>query len=259
MLLRVIIGLGVLMMLAGFGAAGLQYWQSLPPSATTAEAGLPDQGAAPSRSQQNWLISPTGGLMPRDKVRAYLEQARFVDTRFAVITQTAPLDALLLEGEKLPEPAYLQVLADIRAPDVASDACATLLDTIAVDCAVHAARVVDGSIDAVAGTGRFRIELAFRLKPSEADLPDLAATALVTEYASLAAEVGSEAAASVDALMRAAINAADETCAAIRRAEACRILRLDVDLQTDGNGAARAEVAALTPLPKGMYPAPPLP
>lgn len=259
MLLRIVIALGVLLMLAGFGAAGLQYWQSLPARTTVADAGQSPDAVAAAEALQNWLISPTGGLVQRADVLAYLDQGRFVEARLAVITQTAPLSALLVEGEKLPEPAYLQVLADIRAPKVAADACAPLLDTIAADCALQSARVVDGSIDPVAGTGRFRFELVFRLRPSDEPLPDLAARALSTDYASLAAEAGSEAAASVDALVRAALIAADETCAAIRRAEGCRILRLDVDLQPDGIGMARAEVAALTPLPKGMFPAPPLP
>ena len=100
-MLRLLIGTGVLLMAVGFGAAGWQYWQSLPKvAAVEVEAATPQVAAV---VRQSWLISPSGGLIPQDEVRAYLAQERFVQGRTVRVQRQASLNALLAEGEKLPE------------------------------------------------------------------------------------------------------------------------------------------------------------
>jgi hypothetical protein len=230
-MLRVLISLGALLMLFGFGAAGWQYWQSLPANAaaTTEVADLPE-----AKPQQNWLISPTGGLVPQATVRTYLVQDRFVRGRTALVTRTARLSDLLGEGEKLPEQAYLQVLADIRAPKVGEALCAALTASIALDCAVNSARVVEGSVDPAAGTANFTIEMVFREKLDGADLPDLAEHVLRQQSVSLALDPAEEA------------------------GQACRITMIAADWAPGRPVPLRAEIAWLAPLPEGVFSAPPL-
>ncbi len=256
MLLRVLIGIGAALMLLGFGAAGVQYLQNRPAEGqATWDATEVEPAEAPV---QTWLISPTGGLVPRADVRAYLDQGRFVESRTAFVTRSALLSELLLEGEKLPEAAYLQVLADIRAPMVAGRICEVLLETIAAECAVNRARVVDGSVDPVAGEARFGIEMVYRLNPSDEPLPDLAAHVLMTETVSLDFEPGTDGARVPEELLASAVTAAVVACDAIKGAKACRVMGLDTTWFDNGSGAARARIAWLVPLPKGLVAVPPL-
>ncbi len=254
-MLKLVIGLGVLLMLAGFGAAGWQYVQAMPPGEVAAVEAETGGAVGPS---QTWLISRSGGLVARDDVASYLDHGRFVEGRTVVITQRAALESLLSEGEKLPEAPYLQVLADIRAPKVAAGACAALQEELAQDCAVHSARVVEGSVDRATGTAQFRIELAFTLKPGEVAMPDLSARAFGTEMVTLAFEAGQDGAATVSDLIRSTVAAANAACAAQRRSEGCRVMRMNLVWEGDGAGALQAEIGSLSRLPKGMFPAPPL-
>lgn len=255
-MLRLLIGTGVLLMAVGFGAAGWQYWQSLPeaePSEAVAAA-----EAAPVPARQTWLISPTGGLVPQEDVRAYLAQERFVPGRSVSLQRQANLSDLLTEGEKLPEPAFLEVLADIRAPKVAEGLCAVLLDTVAQDCAVHAARVVEGSVDRAQGTARFRLELVYRLKEAGTDLPDLASHVLRSEVVRLDLDAGSDGAASPEAALKAALATIGEACAAETARAVCRPVQVSLDWIPGQPVQAQAKIAWLDPLPEGMYVAPPL-
>lgn len=254
-MLRLLIGIGLLLMSVGFGAAGWQYWQSLPADAASAAAEA--AGASDGlTTRQTWLVSPTGGLIPLAEVRAYLDQERFVPGRSATITRSAPLTDLLIQGETLPEAPYLQVLADIRAPKLAEGLCAVLTTTIARECALNSARVVEGSVDPVLGTARFRIELVYRLKTEAEELPDLAAHVLEGEMAVLQGDgEGSE---SVKAALEGTITAALSSCGSHPDGQACRILRLALDWTPGRPALGQAEVVWLSPLPDGMFTAPPL-
>lgn len=258
MLLKVVIGLGALIMLAVFSAAGLQSRQPPPASEAEAEAAVQESVTTVGEPGQDWLISSAGSLVPRDEALAFLEQTRFVAGRTVVITLKARLTDLLIDGEKLPEEPYLQVLADIRAPKVATGACSALQEVLAAECALHSARVVDSSVDPAQGTAAFRIELAYTLKPSAESLPDLAARAFAADDLSLGFEAGTEGAGTVGDLIRSAVSAAGQACAAQKRSDACRVMRMDLQWEGDGAGAARVVIGSLKPLPKGMFPAPPL-
>lgn len=264
-MLRVLIGTGLLLMTVGFGAAGWQYWKTLPPTeVAAADQGQPDAAeagpakAAMSTVPQTWLISPTGGPVPQEDVRSFLVQDRFVPSRTVKIMRQASLSVLLAKGEKLPDAPFLQVLADIRAPRVAEGLCAVMTQSVAQECAVNAARVLEGSVDPLAGTAMFQLELVYRLKDVTEELPDLATHVMKRETVSLALDVGAEGAASPDAALAAALEAADTACQAEAVGEACRPLRLDVDWAPGTAVSARAEIAWLDPLPKGMMVAPPL-
>lgn len=259
-MLRLLIGTGVLLMAVGFGAAGWQYWQSLPPSAAAAPPADPLAAAeaAPAPVRQSWLISPTGGLVRQDEVKAYLAQDRFAPDRVVRVQRQANLADLLAEGEKLPEPAFLQVLADIRAPKVAEGLCPALQQTLAQDCAVQSARVVEGSVDLVQGTAQFQIELVFRLKDDGAELPDLAAHVLRSDLVRLDLDAGAEGTASPEAALQALIATVAEACASDTVGEICRPMQLSLDWTPGQPVWARAGIAWLDPLPKGMFVAPPL-
>ena len=267
-MLRILIGTGLLLMAVGFGAAGWQYWTTRPVAdAVAAPGGTPTiadaAGAAPvsdgsASAQQSWLISPTGGLVPPEDVRAYLEQDRFVPGRVLQVTREARLADLLVDDEKLPEAAFLQVLADIRAPRVVNGLCQVLLDTIARDCAVQSARVVEGSVDPVAGTAIFRLELAYQLKQTADDLPDLATQVLRSDALQMDFESGAEGTQSPEAALAAMLALVSETCAGDTVGAGCRPLRLEVDWATARPVSARAVIAWLDPLPQGMFVAPPL-
>jgi hypothetical protein len=259
-MLRVLIGSGVLLMAVGFGAAGWQYWKTMPKAEAApavAEAG-PEAAPAPAKAVQGWLISPTGGLIPQDDVRAYLAQDRFVPGRTLRVVRQASLASLLAEGEKLPDPAFLQVLADIRAPRVAEGLCAVLIQSIAEDCAVNAARVVEDSVDPAAGTAMFGLELVYRLKDTGTELPDLAAHVLKSDFVRLELDAGAEGTASPDAALQAALAAIAAACEADGVGEACRPMRVDLDWAPGRPVSARAQIAWLDSLPKGMFVAPPL-
>ncbi len=255
-MLRFLIGTGALLMAVGFGAAGLQYWQSLPSVAPAEPVAAAE--AAPAAVRQSWLISPTGGLVLQEEVRAYLEQEMFVPGRSLKVRRQASLGDLLAEGEKLPEAPFLQVLADIRAPRVAEGLCPVLLETIAQDCAVHSARVVEGSVDPMEGTALFDLELVYRLKDDGGELPDLAARVLRSETIQLDFEAGAEGTATPEAALRAAVSTLAEACVAEAVGEVCRPIRLSLDWRPGQPVSARVGIAWLDPLPKGIFMAPPL-
>lgn len=255
-MLRLLIGTGLLLMCVGFGAAGWQYWQSLPPRPVATAPAMTDPDRPTLR--QGWLISPTGGLVKQDEVRTYLAQDRFVPGRTVRIRRQASLGALLADGEKLPAPAFLQVLADIRAPKVAEGLCPVLLRGPAVDCAVHSARVIEGSIDPVQGTAVFQIDLVYRLAEPEGGLPDLAARVLQTQLLGVDLEPGTEGTASPEAALQATLAAIDESCAADGIGEVCRPMQISLQWEPGRPVSARVGIAWLDPLPKGMFMAPPL-
>ena len=255
-MLRLLIGTGLLLMSVGFGAAGWQYWQSLPK--TPRAEGVATAEAAPAPARQSWLISASGGLIKQDEVRAYLQQDRFVPGRSLVIERQANLADLLAEGEKLPEPAFLEVLADIRAPRVAEGLCAVLTGSVAQDCAVNSARVLEGSVDPVAGTAQFRLELVYRLKEDGIELPDLAAHVLRTDRVGLELEAGAEGTASPEAALQAVLSAVAEACAVDAVGEICRPMELSLTWAPGQPILGRARIAWLDPLPDGMFMAPPL-
>ncbi|AZL60277.1 hypothetical protein EI545_16465 [Tabrizicola piscis] len=274
-MLRLLIGTGLLLMALGFGAAGWQYWQGLPAETATQEA---DPAAVPvAAPQQTWLVTATGGLVPRETVLAYVTQDRFVPGRIATIVRTAPLTDLLTEGETLPAAPYLQVFADIRAPALAEDLCPVLRSLLAEDCAVHSARVVDGSVDAVRGTARFQVELAYTLKPDVADLPDPAAHVFVTRTIDLGGPAVTDEAATEEqdaateepapaapipdtpaAALTTLVDAALAACADPEAGQACRVLGLSLDWEPGSPARGQARVSWLSPLPEGMFPAPSL-
>lgn len=257
-MLRLLIGTGVLLMSVGFGTAGWQYWKSLP--VTKVDAAVEKVPAAPASatSRQSWLISPTGGLVPQEDVRAYLTQERFVPGRVVGMVRQARLSDLLAEGEQLPDPAFLQVLADIRAPLVAEGLCTELVTTVAEECAVNAARVVEGSVDPVAGTAEFRLELVYRLKDDGADLPDLAAHVLRQERVNVDVTAIQAAAVSPEAVLRSVASAVTAACSSDPPREACRPLRFGISLSPGMGKSAWADIAWLDPLPEGIFVAPPL-
>jgi hypothetical protein len=273
-MLRALIVSGLLLMTVGFGAAGWQYWSNRPASAAGPEASAQPSLVAPG--QAGWLVSPTGGLIPREDVRSYLAQERFVSGRIATVVHTAPLTALLAEGDSLPAEPYLQVFADIRAPRLAEGLCPVLLSGIAEDCALHSARVVPGSVDPVRGTARFQIDLAYRLKPEEEALPDLGDRVFETETlgigqpiepsadgaAEAAIEEGAGAAAPLDATVTEAlatvIASGLAACGTDDDRQACRIMGLSVDWAPGSATTGQARIGWLSPLPAGLFQAPSL-
>lgn len=254
-MLRLLIGTGVLLMAVGFGAAGWQYWQSLPKAAPAEPVAA--AVAAPVPSRQTWLISPTGGLVPQDEVQTYLAQERFVPGRRLQVERQANLADLLAEGEKLPEPAFLEVLADIRAPKVAEGLCAVLLGSVAQDCAVNKARVIEGSVDQAQGTARFQLELVYRLK-DEVELPDLAAHVLRGAIVTLEIEAGAQGSGTAETAVGALLDQVAASCAAETAGEVCRPMELSVVWIPGQPAQGRARIAWLDPLPDGMFVAPPL-
>jgi hypothetical protein len=250
-MLRLLIGTGILLMVVGFGAAGFQYWQSRP---ATVAAVAPEPIPDPER----WLASPTGGVVPQNDVRAFLVQERFVASRRVELVRSASLGELLDEGEKLPAQAYYEVLADIRAPRVAAGLCNVLTGTFAADCALNAARVLEGSVDPSAGTAKFRLELVYRVRPDGADLPDLAAHVLRTETVRFDLEPGAPGSESAEAALLAATSAVGDACAGDGNRLLCRPMRIWLSWETGRRVSVRAEIAWLDPLPEGVYVAPPL-
>jgi hypothetical protein len=260
MLVRIVLVLGVGLILFSGGAMGWQYWKQMQPAVAEAPAdgavpglvagALPTAGTAPV---QTWLISPGGGLVDRPMVAAFLRQDRYEQGRVAHLVIRAPLATLLSPGEQLPAEAYRQVFADIRATLLARDLCQPMLDAWASGCALAHARA-DG-YDPATGTAAFHLTLAFAQKPGPLPLPDLSSHALHTGHpadADLPAD-------SVMALWSALVNAARADCAAHEAAgQPCRITGLDLVWTGPGDTRAIWQAGWLAPLPKGMYPAPPL-
>jgi hypothetical protein len=252
-MLRLLIGTGILLMAVGFGAAGWQYWQGLPadPSATAAPT-------APASGRQVWLISPTGAVVPAEDGRAFLVQDRLVPDRMARIELTARLDTLLLEGETLPAPQYLEVLADIRAPRLAQTLCPILTAELAASCTVHSGRVIPGSVNPVRGEARFALELAYRQDVSGVELPDLAAHVLKSEEVQPDPAV-LPAPGSVEAALAELVTAARSACGGEERIATCRVLGLTLDWTPGAARQAAARIAWLEPLPDGMTSLSPVP
>jgi len=252
-MLRFLIGTGALLMVVGFGAAGWQLWQGLPEDNPTELA-----DAGPDGAPELLLISASGGVVAPDDALAYLAQDRFVPSRMASITRTASLTELLADGETLPEAPYLQALADVRAPKVAEGLCKVLVAFIAGDCGVNLARVVEGSVDPLLGTAEFQIELAYRLQPDAAELPDLATSILQTEWLELEFAAGTDGSGSTQAALAASVEAAGSACDSKPAPQTCRVMRLVLDWAEGRGTVARVQIGWLGPLPDGMFPAPPL-
>lgn len=259
-MLRALIIAGVSLMLIGFGAAGWQYWQgeTRDPSLAAAESGVdpaaPDAGSM--GGAQDWLISATGGAVPVADVRAYLLQDRAVPERTLRVTLTAALGELLVEGETLPDPAYLEVMADIRAPVLAEGLCPVLSQAFAAKCMVEQARVVPGSVDAMAGTARFRIELAYSVRSDPAELPDLALQVFESWKVSLGPAEGVPPPATAEAALKALTDLATAACLVPEAGQACRVLRMTLDFDPAGRTAGEVSLGSLRPLPKTMRIAP---
>jgi hypothetical protein len=273
-MLRFLITTGVTLMLVGFGAAGWQYWRSLPDDPISAEAepvseaevGIGQDvanpvaglaGRAPEVLPQSWPISPTGGAVAVADVRAFLVQDRSVPDRSAVITLTAAIGDLVVEGEALPDPVYFEVFADIRAPLLAEGLCPVLTRGIARLCVVHSARVLPGSVDAARSTARFRIELSYGLGPDAGALPDLAAHVLDQKAVDLPPEAAAGHA-TAEAALASLTEAMIAACPAEKDGQACRVLRLSMDWAPGQPAAGQAQIGWLRPLPDSLRVAPPL-
>jgi hypothetical protein len=244
-MLRLLIGTGLLLMAVGFGAAGWQYWQGLPAGEASVAEPSASSGAA------TWLVSSTGAIVPEADSLAFLRQDRLVPERMARLTVTAGLADLLAEGEKLPAAPYLEVLADIRAPRLGQALCPVLTSGLAMNCTVHSARVIPGSVDAVRGEARFTVELAFRQDVSGVELPDLAANVLNRE------EVRPDPAllptpATAEAALTELVAATAAACSVETRAATCRVLGMTLDWAPGAPRQAAARIAWLAPLPDGM-------
>ena len=250
MLLRFVLFLGVMLVLLAGGAAGWQYWQGLPQAAA-----VPAPPAAAPVGQE-WLIAPDGGLVPRAAAQVFLQQERLVEPRRATLTLRAPLAALLAPGEALPAPVYQAAFAAIRAQALADPLCRTLTDSLAARCALIRADLVPDSLDPAAGTATFRLALAFSLKPDAAPLPDLGQSVLHSDAVALDSGKGDLAAETAETALAEVLVAARADCAA--RGATCRTASLMLDWQGPGQATARVGQDWLGPLPKGMYPAPPL-
>lgn len=268
MLVRIILVLGVALILLSGGAMGWQYWQGLQgQTVAAAEGGGPDAAeggpgaVAPVAAgpAQGWLISPGGGLVDRDAARAFLRQDRPVQGRGVTARFRAPLAALLAPGEQLPAEAYRAVFADIRAKALAGNFCAELTARWASACAPDRAGVAEGGYDAATDTAEFTVTLAYSEK-TPAPLPDLTTQALFTAYGALDVDLGGGLRADTpERLLALAAEAAAQDCATRAPDPAqCRISRLALQWTDPATIAANWQIAWLAPLPRGMYPAPPL-
>lgn len=243
-----LLGWGLVLAILGLGTAGWLTYRYV----TAPEVPL----AAPAPElKQDWLISPTGGLVPEDRVRAFLLHSRYVPGRSIRLTLRAPLTDLLTADEALPAAPYLPVMADIRAPKLAEGLCARLSGW-AADCALQAARLVPGSLDA-AGTALFTVELVFR-QGEESDLPDLATHVLQDQTLDLQLPDGDPGTESPAAALTAATEAVRTACQADAARQNCRLQSLALDWQAGRPVTIRATLAWLQPLPPGIFTAPPL-
>ncbi len=280
MLVRMILLLGLALVLFAGGAAGLQMldahkidpvaWlhrvvASSPPAEDGPASGpalVPGKAGAPATpvplTEQNWLISPGGGLVDRATVAAYLRQDRLVETRIARLTRRAPLADLLQPGEKLPAPVYRQAFADIRAQALADRDCAALMAAFATRCEMVSAGVVDESLDAAGETAEFQIVLAYTQALDPATMPDLATVVLREDRLTLDAAAPAEARDDSRLLAGFLQGAMDECRPDSAARPQCRILSFDVTRDEAGQTQARFHIAWLGPLPAGLYAAPPL-
>lgn len=235
-------------------AAGWLIWGKLPfflgsNAGSWSERDLPD-------SRQDWLLSPTGGAVPMDVIRAYLDQSDLIPERGLLVTVVAPLTTLLAEGEPLPDTLYHPVMADIRAPVLAERLCPVLTARLADRCAVDFARVRKGSLDPVQATATFTLALRFSQPVTTADLPDLARHVLETRVIPLPAPAGRLQ--SLESVLTALLDAANAACRAEAVSRDCRVLRLSMDFAPGREATGQAVIGALYPLPDGLRPAPEL-
>lgn len=269
MLLRIVLFLGIALVLGAGGAAGWQYWQTMAPAqqAGDAPAAAPEaalvKGQAPARTQsaapsQSWLISPGGELVKRKLAEAFLEQDRFVPSRNVLMRFRAPLTALLSEGEGLPAPVYREAFAEVRANMLAVPLCAPLIEMMAQGCAVTEVALVQDSYDPATDTAEFRVRLAFTLKPEAQPLPDLATRVLKRD--SLAGESETVSGKSDPARrLRDVARLAAETCSQQMAAgNFCRVSAIEIAISDPARASFGISYESLHPLPRGMYPAPPL-
>lgn len=266
MLVRIILFLGIGLILFAGGAAGWQYWQQMQGAAPVAVA-----EAAPVRTgpfaamisapppqdlavpDQNWLISPGGGLVERRDVDAVLRQGSFVESRRAHLFLRLPLTALLEIGERLPDPVFAGVFADIRAPVLSLDLCAALLEGWASGCQVAEAGAAKDSYDPASGTAAFYIAMDFTQKVADQPLPDLASHTLNSDW--VHADLGGTE--TPKAALAELVLMAAEACASYPAESGCRITDLTMEWEA-GQASARAKINWFAPLPKGVFAAPPL-
>jgi hypothetical protein len=264
MVLRIVVFLGVGLVLLGFGAAGWQYWQSLPQADAVVVVEEPeDESAAPPAEVaaapsedivepgQKWLISEGGGLVPRRDARAYLQQSKFVKDRTLVFRLRLPLTSLLSDGEALPADPYREAFAEVRAAVAAAGVCDSLQAAWVRDCALVSADLQDGSYDPESQTATFRVELAFTLKAGAEPLPDLGTRAFSKDVW----EVQLPEKESPQKLLEAAI---EDVAFACSQAAGCRVMSMNLTWESPKQANGTITFGALMPLPKGVFPAPPL-
>jgi hypothetical protein len=249
-MLRILIGSGLALMALGFGAAGWQYWRG---STSGVSEPVPVAPAAPG----GWLMSASGAPLPKADVMAYIAQDRFVPGRGVTILREAPLSALLADGESLPDPAFLEVMADIRAPMLAEGLCPALTAGFAAGCAVRSARVVEGSVNLATASAGFRIELVFRQKLEAAELPELAQhlfQAKVLDWPLTPAEgaAAEPPPADIETALAALAETALAGCGAEAEGLACRVTGLSLDWAPGRAAKGQARIGWLTPLGQGM-------
>lgn len=253
----VLVGIAVVMTTMNFKAKGDS---PRPESAVLTAAVLPLAEADPavpaaaSPAGIDWMIDRGGALVPEPDVAAFLRQDRFAETRRVEIVRPAPLGDLLTAGETLPAPAFLQAFADIRASALAGAECDALRAAFAADCAVADAGVVEDSVDAEAGTARFRFVLSYRLKAEAAPLPDPRTLAFRTDRLGLEDAASDPARADAAAWRDHALAAAEAACVPVMAEHGnCRIMALDVDWTSAEDLSAGVRIGWLEPLPKGIH------
>lgn len=270
MLVRIILFLGIALMLFAGGAAGWQYWQqNFAAPGLAAGTGTAAQetaraapvAPAPETPAQDWLVSLTGELADPGTVAAFLHQDRLIEDRAFRISMRVPMTAFLAEGEKLPDPVYRPVFADIRAPRLVAGLCDMLLKAWAASCRAGGAGVRGESYDPETETVELELRLYYTQKPGQVPLPDLKSHVVQQDWLNVAARLGKKELEGADAmeLAEATIRAAAGICAEVEaRGQACRILKMNMQWDGPGDFTGRVTWAWMEPMPKGMYPAAPL-
>lgn len=274
MLVRIVLFLGLALIAFAGGAAGWQYWQShrgaltaasparaepevrTGPFAAMTGAPAPQDAAVPA---QDWLISPGGGLVEQREATAFLKQDRFAEGREVRLSLRLPLSLLLAEGERLPDPVFAGVFADIRAPVLALDLCRPLLADWASGCKVTHARADEDSFDPETRTAEFLFVLAFAQKAGPQPLPDLTTVVYHADRTN-PEQVGPALPADTPAqALTALVAAAGKICATSEAARRpCRLQSLSLRWEGPGAASSSVQFGWLAPMPKGMFPAPPL-
>ena len=267
LMLRIVLFLGIALVVVAGGAAGWQYWQSMAPAqlASAPEGAAPAlalvEAQAPAKiapASQGWLISPGGELVKRKLAENFLDQDRFVASRIVALSFRAPLSALLSEGEGLPAPVYHLAFAEVRANVLAASLCAPLVEMLAEGCAATEVELIKDSYDPESVSAQFRVVLAFTLKSEEQPLPDLAARVLKRDSVGGYSETVSGQTDPVRELRDVARLAAETCRQEMADGHFCRISNMQISLDSPGGAQFSIEYQSLHPLPKGMYPAPPL-